>query len=270
MITGPRSLRERTSGRFILHWRDAMKRLGKPIFLLLISGFLYIMTVGGCGNGTFGDFRILSGINDSGQAAFSAHLDGTSGGEIDNEAIYLSDEDGLTELARKGEPVPGGGGGIIDSEFYPRGPNENGEVAFGAGIRNGDEDVPIDSALFLAGPSGITTLIRHGDPGPGGVGQFAQFGLAGVNDSGQVVFRSRLFDGKKSAQGLYRVGPDSSVVTLAQAFQPAPPDGSKLYRTIEDNKYRGPSDSGLAFFAAGLMNADRTYSIQDTGIFLAQ
>jgi hypothetical protein len=222
------------------------------------------------GNGTFGNFGLLSGINESGQAAFSAYLDGTSGGETDNEAVFLASEDGMTELVRKGDSVPGGGGGIIDSEFYPRGPNENGEVAFGAGIRSGDEDVPIDSALFLAGPSGITTLVRHGDPGPGGVGQFAQFGLAGLNDSGQVVFRSRLFEGKKSAQGLYRVGPGSSAVTLAQAFQPAPPDGSKLYRSIEDNRFRGPSESGLAFFVAGLMNADRTYSIQDTGIFLAE
>lgn len=222
------------------------------------------------GNGVFGNFQILSGINESGQAAFSAHLDGTSGGERDNEAIYLSNDDGLTELVRKGESVPGGGGGIIDSEFYPRGPNENGQVAFGAGIRSGDEDVPIDSALFLAGPSGITTLIRHGDPGPGGVGKFAQFGLAGLNDSGQVIFRSRLFQGNRSAQGLYRVGPAEEVIALAQQFQPAPPDGSKLYRSIEDNRYRGPSESGLAFFVAGLMNADRTYSIQDTGIFLAQ
>ena len=221
------------------------------------------------GNGTFGDFRLLSGINDSGQAAFSAHLDGTSGGETDNEAIFLASEEGITDLVRKGDSVPGGGG-VIDSEFYPRGPNENGEVAFGAGIRIGDEDVPIDSALFLAGPSGISTLIRHGDPGPGGVGKFAQFGLAGLNDSGQVVFRSRLFQGNKSAQGLYRVGPAEEVTALAQQFQPAPPDGSKLYRSIEDNRYRGPSESGLAFFVAGLMNADRTYSIQDTGIFLAE
>ncbi len=171
---------------------------------------------------------------------------------------------------RKGDLVPGGGGGIIDSEFYPRGPNENGEVAFGAAIRNGDEDVPIDSAIFLAGPSGITTLIRHGDPGPGGVGQFAQFGLAGLNDSGQVIFRSRLFEGKKSAQGLYRVGPGEKVTALAQAFQPAPPGRLEALPYNRGQQVPGPSDSGLAFFVAGLMNADRTYSIQDTGIFLAQ
>ncbi|MEW6144387.1 MAG: choice-of-anchor tandem repeat NxxGxxAF-containing protein [Thermodesulfobacteriota bacterium] len=243
------------------------------IYLAAEGGIIELAREGNAvpgGNGIFGNFQLLSGINDSGQAAFSAHLDGTTGGETDNEAIYLASEEGLTELVRKGEPVPGGGGDVIDSEFYPRGPNENGQVAFGAGIRSGDEDVPIDSALFLAGPSGITTLIRHGDPGPGGVGQFAQFGLAGLNDSGQIIFRSRLFEGKKSAQGLYRVGPGEEVTALAQQFQPAPPDGSKLFRSIEDNRYRGPSESGLAFFVAGLMNADRSYSIQDTGIFLAE
>lgn len=84
-----------------------------------------------------------------------------------------------------------------------------------------------------------------------------------------MIFRSRLFQGNKSAQGLYCVGPESSVTALAQAFQPAPPDGSLLFRTIEDG-FQGPNDSGLAFFQAGLMNADRTYSRDDFGIFIAQ
>jgi len=123
--------------------------------------------------------------------------------------------------------------------------------------------------LFLAGPSGITTLIRHGDPGPGGVGQFAQFGLAGLNDQGQIVFRARLFDGKKSAVGLFRISTVEEVTALAQQFQPAPPDGSLLYRTIEDG-FRGPSDSGLAFFKATLMNPDRTSIPNNIGVFLAQ
>ena len=182
---------------------------------------------------------------------------------------FIADGDGITELARRGEPVPGGGGGIIDSALFPTNPNESGEVVFGASIRNGDEDVPIDSGIFLAGSSGIVKLIRTGDSGPGGVGQFARFSLGGLNDSGQVIFRSRLFQGAKSAEGLYRVGPESSVTALAQAFQPAPPDGSKLFRTIED-RFQGPNDSGLAFFRAGLMNSDRTYSVSDNGIFLAQ
>ncbi len=221
------------------------------------------------GNGTFGDFVFLTGLNNSGQAAFNAILDGTSGGESDNEAIYLASEAGITELARNGEPVPGGGGGMIDSSLSPTNPNEGGEVAFFASIRNGDEDVPIDTGIFLAGPSGTVKLIRTGDPGPGGIGKFSGFTLGRLNDSGQVIFRSRLFQGNKSAQGLYRVGPESSVTALAQAFQPAPPDGSLLFRTIEDG-FQGPNDSGLAFFRATLMNADRTSTPNNIGIFLAQ
>jgi len=221
------------------------------------------------GNGSFGDFIFLTGLNDSGQAAFSAQLDGTSGGESDNEALFIASEAGITELARNGEPAPGGGGGIISSILIPTNPNESGDVAFDASIEGGDEGLPVDSGIFLAGPSGITKLIRVGDSGPGGVGRFQGFLLGGLNDSGQVIFRSRLFQNKSSVEGLYRVGPGSSVAALAQVFQPAPPDGSKLFRTIE-NRFQGPNDSGLAFFLAGLMNANHTYSIQDTGIFLAQ
>lgn len=221
------------------------------------------------GNGSFGDFVFLTGLNDSGEAAFIAILDGTSGGESDNEALYIASEAGITELARNGEPAPGGGGGIINSILIPTNPNESGEVAFDASIEGGDEGLPIDSGIFLAGPSGITKLIRVGDSGPGGVGRFQGFLLGGLNDSGQVIFRSRLFQDKSSVEGLYRVGPGSSVAALAQVFQPAPPDGSKLFRTIE-NRFQGPNDNGLAFFIAGLMNANHTYSVNDFGIFLAQ
>ncbi len=221
------------------------------------------------GNGSFGDFIFLTGLNDSGQAAFNAILDGTSGGESDNEALYIASEAGITELARNGEPAPGGGGGIINSILLPTNPNESGEVAFDASIEGGDEGLPVDSGIFLTAASGITKLIRVGDSGPGGVGRFQGFLLGGLNDSGQVIFWSRLFQNKSSVEGLYRVGPESSVTVLAQVFQPAPPDGSKLFRTIE-NRFQGPNNSGLAFFLAGLMNANHTYSVSDFGIFLAQ
>lgn len=221
------------------------------------------------GNGSFGDFVFLTGLNDSGEAAFIAILDGTSGGESDNEALYIASEAGITELARNGEPAPGGGGGILSSILIPTNPNESGDVAFDASIEGGDEGLPVDSGIFLASDSGITKLIRVGDSGPGGVGRFTGFLLGGLNDSGQVIFRSRLFQNKSSVEGLYRVGPGSSVAALAQVFQPAPPDGSKLFRTIE-NRFQGPNNSGLAFFQAGLMNANHTYSVNDFGIFLAQ
>jgi hypothetical protein len=118
--------------------------------------------------------------------------------------------------------------------LIPTNPNENGEVAFDASIEGGDEGLPVDSGIFLAGASGIVKLVRVGDSGPGGVGRFTGFLLGGLNDSGQVIFRSRLFQNKSSVEGLYRVGPGSSVAALAQVFQPAPPDGSKLFRTIEN------------------------------------
>lgn len=226
------------------------------------------------GNGTFGDLDFVTGINDSGEAAFRAVLDGTSGGDNDNLALYIASGSGITELARKGDPVPGGGGGIIAS-IYPTNPNASGEVAFAASIIDGDEGIPIDSGIFLAGPSGITKLIRVGDSGPGGEGRFIGFLPGGLNDSGEVIFRAGLFREDmeepfaKTQPGLYRVGPEGSVKALAEAFQPVPPDGSNLIQTIE-NRFKGPNNGGLALFQSILMSADQLRTNNGFGIFIAQ
>ncbi len=226
------------------------------------------------GNGTFGDLDFVTGINENGEAAFRAVLDGTSGGDNDNLALYIASGSGITELARIGDPVPGGGGGIIDS-IFPTNPNESGEVAFAASIIDGDEGIPNDSGIFLAGPSGITKLIRVGDSGPGGEGRFTGFLPGGLNDSGEVIFRAGLFREDmeepfaKTQPGLYRVGPGESVKALAETFQPVPPDGSKLIQTIE-NRFQGPNNSGLALFQSILMSADPIRTNQGFGIFIAQ
>jgi hypothetical protein len=170
--------------------------------------------------------------------------------------------------------VPGGGGGIIDS-IFPTNPNESGEVAFAASIIDGEEGIPNDSGIFLAGPSGITKLIRVGDSGPGGEGRFTGFLPGGLNDSGEVIFRAGLFredmEGPfaKTQPGLYRVGPGESVKALAEALQPVPPDGSKLIQTIE-NRFQGPNNSGLALFQSILMSADPIRTNQGFGIFIVQ
>jgi hypothetical protein len=222
------------------------------------------------GDGFYADFDFIFGINGSGQTTLTAILGGTSGGENDNYALYIAGESGVTELARTGDPAPETGGGIIDGIYIPTNPNENGEVAFDASIQGGDGDQSINTIIYLAGPSGLTKLIRSGDAGPGCVGRFAGFLLSGqLNDHGQVIFRAGLVNGRTAVAGLYRVGPNSSVTTLAQVFQPATPDGQKNFRSIGD-RFLGHNNSGAAFFTAGLMNADRTYSRSDFGIFLAQ
>lgn len=222
------------------------------------------------GDGFYSDFDFITGINGNGQTAFAVILDGTSGGEDDNYALFIAGESGVTELARTGDPAPGTGGGVIDGIFIPTNPNENGEVAFDASIRGGDGELPIDTVIYLAGASGLTKLIRAGDAGPGGVGRFTGFRMNGqLNDHGQVIFRAGLSNGRTAVAGLYRVGPASSVATLAQVFQPATPDGSKNFRSIED-RFQGPNNPGAGFFTAGLLNADGTYSRSEFGIFLAQ
>ena len=227
------------------------------------------------GNGTFDDFDFVSGINESGESAFKAVLDGTSGGGNDNLALYIASGSGITELARKGDPVPGGGGGTIKG-IFPTNPNENGEVAFGASISKGDEHIPNDAGIFLSGPLGITILIRVGDSGPDGLGRFTTFfPPAGLNESGEVIFKAGLFREDreeffdKTQPGLYRIGPGESVHAFAETFLPVPPDGSNLIQTIEEG-YQGPNNSGLALFESILMSADPIRTNQSFGIFIAR
>ena len=53
----------------------------------------------------------------AGRSHLLASISGTSGGDSDNEGIYLADEGGVTELAREGDTVPGGNGSFGDFVF---------------------------------------------------------------------------------------------------------------------------------------------------------
>ena len=58
----------------------------------------------------YGSGIVAASLNDRGDVAFTAFLGGTSGGLADNDGIFVSSEEGLTQLVRKGDLVPGGTG----------------------------------------------------------------------------------------------------------------------------------------------------------------
>src|SRR5690606_13044873 len=83
------------------------------------------------GNGTFRNFG-KPVLNDAGQLAFSASLDGTTGGGSDNAGIFRGD--GLSPLVpifHKGAPAPNGNGSILG--FSAPVLNAAGQAAF-AGV----------------------------------------------------------------------------------------------------------------------------------------
>jgi hypothetical protein len=106
--------------------------------------------------------------------------DGLSGG------IYVHDAGGIRSVARTGQPLPGTGGGSIDSLGGPAHFSDAGTVAFGASLVGGS----VAAAVLATDASGALRVVAHsGDPVPGAPGQsFASFGVAASNGAGQVAF----------------------------------------------------------------------------------
>jgi hypothetical protein len=93
------------------------------------------------GNGQFGSFFVSPTINVGGQAAFFTRLRNTNGGDLDDEAIYLSDGIETIEVVRKGDILESGAVLSIPSSINLNGRlNDFGQVLFLAN-RSGDDGI---------------------------------------------------------------------------------------------------------------------------------
>lgn len=138
------------------------------------------------GAGVF-NFSIASGgglftpparINNAGHVLFESHLAGTT----DRYGIFLHDGQSLKQLLRAPEPIRSylGTTGIYTAPLL----NDAGQVAFLS-----DSSVfPVDDRLFFHDGHTLIEIARDGDPAPDGNGTFDRFGLAGLSDSGQLLF----------------------------------------------------------------------------------
>ncbi len=135
------------------------------------------------GNGTFITFydNELS-INDFGRVAFTADLDGTSGGASDNQGLFIGNGGTLEQIAREGQPAPDGNG--VFSNFRLRGGpaldrSGGGRVAFVASLRETSGGMSDDEGLFVGFGGGsvpvTNTVVRKGQPAPDGDGTFFSF-----------------------------------------------------------------------------------------------
>jgi hypothetical protein len=101
----------------------------------------------------------------------------------------MADPDGYVFSAIRflGDPAPKGGTYVND--FEPGGLNNHGDMAFGADVSSGGEEV------FLRHEGQITELGRTGEGAPGGgTFEFGFLGPVGLNDPGDMVFNFLLKD----------------------------------------------------------------------------
>ena len=142
------------------------------------------------GNGTYSILRRVRDLNASGSVAFSAQLTGTSGGQIDNNGIFVGNAGAVTQIVRGGQAAPDGNGEfrIFDSPVL----NNSGSTAFSATITetNGGSN---EMGIFRGNGGAITQIAREGQISADGNGTFSNFGLGyNLNDVGVVAFQAMI------------------------------------------------------------------------------
>jgi hypothetical protein len=219
------------------------------------------------GNGTlswlWSDFPAL---NKSGQVAFSANLQGTSGGTTDNRAIFRGNGGALTQIARAGQTAPDGNGVFSGYNFSYTSLNNTGQAAFGLDLTGTSGGTKDDSGIFLGDGGPITQVAREGDITPDGTGYLGPFGTPSLNNAGEVAFTAEITGtkgGLRDGSGIFR-GAGRRLTQIARTGQSAP-DGNGTFSYFEF--WAGEmNDKGQLAFRAYLTGTSGGTS-DDLGLF---
>jgi hypothetical protein len=154
-------------------------------------------------------------LNDAGQIAFLAGVEGTGVNETNNQAIWSGEMDNLALVARSGGQAPGTGSGVRFSNLEYPALNSSGQIAFrayliGSGVRPNN-----DKGIWATDSTGTLQLIaRAGDlleVAPDDFRAISELNFtsasgnsdglsSGFNDLGQLVFWARFTD---NSEGIF-------------------------------------------------------------------
>lgn len=155
-------------------------------------------------------------INDSDKVAFYTSLRNTSGGTIDNIAIFVGSGGSLTKIARTGDLAPNGNG-YYTTLGNTLSINAAGDVVFTATLSTGKEAV--------IWSNGVTSKIiaRTGDTGPDTAYTLIGFTLASINKTRTVSFQADLQYGINPSdvlqRGIYMSDGEDTVLVAKTADQ---------------------------------------------------
>jgi hypothetical protein len=165
-------------------------------------------------------------LNDAGQVAYRAELDGIGVTTQNYRAIYGGPLAAPQLVARSGNDAPGTVGLVPYSSFSPPTLNNAGHVAFFAVLAGGGVTPGVTDAIF-AGPLAAPQLVaREGNAAPGtpvGV-KYSHPDLPVLNDDGDVAYFARLTGpGVGSANdGALYAGPPTAPQLVAREGDAAP------------------------------------------------
>jgi hypothetical protein len=179
-------------------------------------------------------------INNSGQAAFLAHIDDGSGNTASNFGLFIGDGTDLSLVAHVGGPAPDGG---VFKQFAETPPiNDAGQTAFWATIEEdlGDGTSVFSQGIFFDDGNSLTQIARTGQTIPDGTAVYELFRVyPNLNEAGQVVFQANLSGGER---GIYLYDAIMGIVELVRT-------GDTLLdrEILEINSSDSPSGSETRF-----------------------
>jgi hypothetical protein len=196
------------------------------------------------GNGIFSLLGEPS-LNNHEAVAYRVTLSGTSGGALDDEAVYKGDSSVVAisnledQVAREGQSVPEGGGVFAGFYGFPA-INDAGQVAFTATLRGTPGGASDDHGLYIWDPAqGLAKLLRYGDVIDGRhVSEFIALntrdygGHKSFNNQGEVVARIQFSEFGGDGIYLFRLEP------VLSAPPPPPPFLTALALRVGPNPLR--------------------------------
>jgi hypothetical protein len=183
-------------------------------------------------------------LNDAGQVAFEASLNGTSGGLTDNRGIFRGSGGALRQIVRNGTRAPSSYFDIF-FDFDGLDLNDAGWVAFGATLTG---TMPGTGLYRHRDSSSVARMQRSGQTAPDRNGSLNTFYSIRLNDDVHVAFLSDLLNtsgGTTDDSGIFR-SRFGAMAQIAREGQ-ATPDGSGSFSRFFDY---GLNDAGVAAFSA--------------------
>jgi hypothetical protein len=184
------------------------------------------------GNGVFAGFTAPS-PNSNSRMTFRSNLSGTSGGAADNAGIYLASNGNPTNIARKGQTVPGGNGTF--DNFSASLINCLGQISFSAELLNTVGGNADNKAIFRSTDENIVEIARKGMLAPDNNGTLQSFPqmFFPINDLGEIAFEAGLtgtIGGSTDNNGMFR-GSGGELTQIARAGQSSP-DGNGIISSM--------------------------------------
>ncbi len=218
-------------------------------------------------------------ITKTGQVGFTAVLAGADVNALNDEALYVGDDERLRLVARSGEQAPGYVDGVTFDDLGAPALNNHNRTAFVGSIFREPGD-PFGENRFLVGlwsegMGPLSLVARRGDQ-PAGVDGDAEFTLIGnpaLNDLGQVAFAGSIFgDGVDltNRSGIWAQdlsGELQLILRTGDQIEVAPGD----VRTVRSFSFdEGPGvDGNLAFNNRGQVLFRAVFDDATQGVFIS-